>query len=253
MGNQDRGEGLILPDPFQQPLHRDARQGSSAPSGSSNASTRGWLTSARASATRCFWPPESTAGHCARLSSSPTSPSACSARACASAEARCRPRADFDVRQHPRPGQQPRLLEHHADVLRTGVFAKTDGAGADGLQAGDQAQQRALAAAAAADDRHELAGGNVQVDAAQHSLSPNDLRRARMVSGRPRDDVSDPRRNSRACSMKFAGFTGSASGVRKRRASCMCPLNVSGTPDARKASAARARARCCRRALPSKA
>ena len=32
---------------------------SSAPSGSSSSSTSGWLTSARASATRCCWPPES--------------------------------------------------------------------------------------------------------------------------------------------------------------------------------------------------
>ena len=32
---------------------------SSAPSGSSSRSTAGWLTSARASATRCCWPPES--------------------------------------------------------------------------------------------------------------------------------------------------------------------------------------------------
>src|SRR3984957_7519964 len=36
---------------------------SSAPSRSSKARTRGWLTSARASATRCFWPPDRTAGH----------------------------------------------------------------------------------------------------------------------------------------------------------------------------------------------
>ena len=35
---------------------------SSAPSGSSSSSTSGWLTRARASATRCCWPPESWAG-----------------------------------------------------------------------------------------------------------------------------------------------------------------------------------------------
>ena len=45
---------------------------SSAPSGSSSARTRGRLTSARASATRCFWPPDSTDGHSPRRSSRPT-------------------------------------------------------------------------------------------------------------------------------------------------------------------------------------
>ena len=45
---------------------------SSAPSGSSSSSNRGWLTSARARATRCFWPPDSTDGQaCSRPSSRP--------------------------------------------------------------------------------------------------------------------------------------------------------------------------------------
>jgi len=52
--------------------------------------------------------------------------------------------------------------------LRAHIFTKADGAGIDGLKPGDQAQQRALAAAAAADDGDELPCRNVQVDAAQH-------------------------------------------------------------------------------------
>ncbi len=52
---------------------------SSAPSGSSSSSRRGRWISARASATRCFCPPDSAAGHsCARLSS-PTLANACRA------------------------------------------------------------------------------------------------------------------------------------------------------------------------------
>src|SRR5207237_6190966 len=48
--------------------------------------------------------------------------------------------------------------------------AERDAAGVELLQAGDEAQQRALAAAALAHDRDELAGGDVQVDAAQHFI-----------------------------------------------------------------------------------
>jgi len=33
---------------------------------------------------------------------------------------------DLDIRQHARPWQQPRLLEHHPDVFRTCFLAKAD-------------------------------------------------------------------------------------------------------------------------------
>ena len=49
------------------------------------------------------------------------------------------------------------------------------------------------------------------------SLSPNDLRKPRMVSGRPREAASGPRRASRACSMKSGRSTGSASGGEKTK------------------------------------
>ena len=41
---------------------------------------------------------------------------------------------------------------------------------------------------------------------------PNDLRKARMVSGSPREVTSGSRRASRACLMKSALSTGTASG-----------------------------------------
>ena len=48
------------------------------------------------------------------------------------------------------------------------IPAEGNGAGITRLQARDQAEQRALAAATAPDDSDELAGGDVQVVAAQH-------------------------------------------------------------------------------------
>ena len=51
---------------------------------------------------------------------------------------------------------------------RAGAPSSAQRAGAGAFQPGHQAQQRALAAAAAADDGDELARRDVQVDAAQH-------------------------------------------------------------------------------------
>ena len=50
------------------------------PVGSSASSTRGSLTSARAIATRCCWPPDSSDGRCRSRSPRPTADSASSAR-----------------------------------------------------------------------------------------------------------------------------------------------------------------------------
>src|SRR3954468_5663561 len=76
--------------------------------------------------------------------------------------------ADLDIGENARPGQQARLLEHDADILRLDLVAEADAAGVDLLEAGDETQQRALAASTLADDGDELSGGDVQVDAAQH-------------------------------------------------------------------------------------
>jgi len=79
--------------------------------------------------------------------------------------------AQGHVVEHALPGQQARILEHDAGV---GVEA-VDGPAVDvelapggRLQAGHQAQQSALATAAAAHDGDKLAGFNAQVGLAQH-------------------------------------------------------------------------------------
>ena len=76
---------------------------------------------------------------------------------------------DLDIRQDALAGQQTRLLEHqpHRLALTTGLIVDGDRAGGRLVQAGDQAQQRALAAAAAADDGHELASLDIKGDAMQ--------------------------------------------------------------------------------------
>ncbi len=75
--------------------------------------------------------------------------------------------AQLHVLQHGAPGQQARFLEHDAHVVACGI-AQRQRARRRRLQAGQQAQQGALAAAAAPDDGDELAGVHVQRDAAQH-------------------------------------------------------------------------------------
>ena len=134
---------------------------SSAPSGSSSASTRGRLTSARASATRCFCPPDSTAGHSSALSARPTSRQRLSARDRASpatcVRGRARPR-HWRARRAQGNSRGSWNITRARCSGRVRRIAKADAAGVGGLEPGDQPQQRALAAAAAADDGDELAG-----------------------------------------------------------------------------------------------
>jgi len=60
--DEDRGEAGLFVN-FAQPAAQILRtRASSAPKGSSSSSTRGSMASARASATRWRWPPESCAG-----------------------------------------------------------------------------------------------------------------------------------------------------------------------------------------------
>jgi hypothetical protein len=67
------------------------------------------------------------------------------------------------------------ILEHHGDVPVLGIELVDDAAvdrdlaGGDVLQPGDHAQQGALAAARGADEDHELAVDDLQVDA-MHDL-----------------------------------------------------------------------------------
>ena len=112
---------------------------SSAPSGSSSSSRRGWCTSARASDTRWRWPPDSRAGHSRRGRPGRPAP----ALPCR-AHARSARQAQRHVVEHAAPGQQARLLEHDprvvvqaVDGLAVGVERAVGGC----FEAGDQAQQ----------------------------------------------------------------------------------------------------------------
>ena len=75
-------------------------------------------------------------------------------------------RRQQDVLQHPAPFQQQRLLEHHADVARRveGMLARADAhlAGVVVVKTRENLQQRRLAATRRADQRHQLAGLDVE-------------------------------------------------------------------------------------------
>ncbi len=79
--------------------------------------------------------------------------------------------AEADVVDHPLPRQQARVLEHQPGVLAGLGQRRRAGqqlAAAGLVEAGQQAQQGALAAAAAANDSDELPGRNQQVDVLEH-------------------------------------------------------------------------------------
>ncbi len=89
------------------------------PVGSSARRTAGSLMSARAMATRCCWPPESSFGLWSVRSPKPTSSSAATARAralaCADARVKERKR---DVLNRIRTGEQVEALEHEAEFAQ---------------------------------------------------------------------------------------------------------------------------------------
>jgi len=83
------------------------------------------------------------------------------------------PQPECDVLEHVEIGVEGVVLEHHSDVPVTrahavnGFTIELDAAAARVLEAGDGAQQRALAATGGADKDAELAFADIQVDAAQ--------------------------------------------------------------------------------------
>ena len=86
----------------------------------------------------------------------------------------CR-QAQRHVVNHPAPRQQARVLEHHADVAPQTFYLlriERDEALRRRLQPGHQAEQRAFAAAAAANDGDELARRNVKLGFVQHLALP---------------------------------------------------------------------------------
>jgi hypothetical protein len=68
------------------------------------------------------------------------------------------------------------ILEHHGDIALLGrqriddAIVDPDLAGADVLEPGDHPQQGRLAAAGGADQHHELAVGDLDIDAVNHMV-----------------------------------------------------------------------------------
>ena len=135
--------------------------------GSSSRSTSGWFTSARARATRCFWPPESChvrrRGHLLEVQH---------LEGLAHAPGHLRvgeppgPQAEGDVLEDREVGEQGVVLEDGVDGPPVGGqprdvrAAEQDLAVVGDLEARDDAQQRGLAASRGTENRHELAGGH---------------------------------------------------------------------------------------------
>ena len=158
---------------------------SSAPSGSSSSSTLGRLTSARASATRCRWPPESWVGRRSPYPLSRTVSSAASARSRRSAAGHLlHPQAVLDVAEHVHVREQGVVLEDGVDVAGERrpagdvVAAEEHPAGGRLLEAGDHPQHRGLAGAGRAEHREELAVADLQVETGDRGDRPERLRDA---------------------------------------------------------------------------
>ena len=137
---------------------------SSAPKGSSASSSCGSRTSERASATRCCSPPESAFG---QASSRPAEADIGERRPPALGRIPIA-QAEDDVLEHALPGQQPRILEQHRPV--SGHLDRPVPSTSSSRPA-MRAQQRALAGAAPADQRHELARRDVERDIVQHGAA----------------------------------------------------------------------------------
>ena len=150
------------------------------PVGSSASRTAGSLTSARAIATRCCWPPESSLGLWSMRSPSPTSrelpgrPRVARARSDPGVEQR-----QGDVLERAGARQQVEALEHEAELLepdrrelvvaerRDVVAVEEVPARRRTVEAAQQVHQRRLAGSRRPHDRDVLAGRDGEADAAQ--------------------------------------------------------------------------------------
>ena len=148
------------------------------PVGSSANSTVGLAISARAIATRCCWPPDSSAGLWPRRSVRPTR----SMQRVDLGTGRLHPgdrERQRDVLLRRQRRQQVERLEHEPDVLAAQareravghrgdlLAADPDRPGRRPVEPGEQVHERGLAGAGRAHDGRELAGGDVERDAAQ--------------------------------------------------------------------------------------
>ena len=148
--------------------------GSTAPNGSSIRSTGGSAANARATPTRCCWPPESSAGYRrSRSRSSPTRSTSSATRAAGATLVPTEQAGDRrDVLRDRAMREQADLLDHVADpeaelVRRLGpnigaVDRDRPGRGFD--EPVDHAQGRGLAAARGADEHDDLAARYLQVE-----------------------------------------------------------------------------------------
>ena len=166
---------------------RTASGWSSDANGSSRMRSRGSTANARASATRRASPSDSSPGKCERWAAS----SSVSNRVASVVSSIRRDQADILFDRAPR--QQPRLLEHHAERA---VVGEPDGAVVVAVEAGDDPQQRGLAAARRADERADLAVAQREIDVAEH---------VELIAGRSRKGLSGD------ANLKQSGF---ASGPR---------------------------------------
>ena len=155
-------------------------------SGSSISSTAGSTASARATATRWRWPPESCAGIAVEIAARyaaapPPLDLALDARGVGAGMRR--PKRDVVAHRHVREHRV--VLEHHGEPAlarrQVGDVAPADqhAAGALRLQPGDDAQQRGLAAARRPEQRHELAVGDVELTLSQRRHRAERLARRR--------------------------------------------------------------------------
>ena len=157
----------------------DARvSASSAPNGSSRSSTSGWTEKARATATRCFIPPEICAGRLKPMLPQPDDVQellgSLALLGLGEAVNRRIHRLE-DVVPDTHPGQEGVVLEHHAAV-GPGPFdcppAQPQLALGRPIEAGHQVEDRRLAAAGVADQAHDLAAGHVQRDVPHRRVRP---------------------------------------------------------------------------------
>ena len=152
---------------------------SSEANGSSSSTTSGSVARARARATRWRSPPDSSWGY-------ERDPVGEADQLQALLDPALAGLAEPDVVGHGQVGEQRAVLEHHADAAPVGLdpgavpgdhpAADRHGAGVGHLEPGDDPEQRGLARAARAEQRHHLARGATSTVASSTArVPPNDF------------------------------------------------------------------------------
>ena len=186
---------------------------SSAPSGSSRRSTRGRFTSARASAIRCCWPPESCRGLRRSSPARPTSSSASMTRAAQVAPLHAAaPQPEGDVLEDREMREERVRLEDgvHVALVRR-QRRHVDAAELDPplgrlLEAADHPQRRRLAAARRPEQREEAGRGRCRARCRRRRRRRRSASSARSAGCRTRSSRAVPqvleplRRVNRSCS-----------------------------------------------------